>query len=197
METKHLKLQGMSCAGCASAIERVIKNVQGVTQGNVNFAMSQATITYDKTITNLSIIQEAIIKAGYQAFPVTDNQDDLDIEKKSREKEEKELTKKVIVGGIISSLLVIGSFPAMTGLHISWFPMWLHNSWVQLILSLPVQLWCGKTFFVGAFKAFKRHTADMNTLVSLGTGSAYLYSLFATFNPAFFLDHNLKPDVYY
>lgn len=197
MKTTHLHLQGMSCAGCATKAEKVIQNVQGVSEGNVNFALSQATVIYDSTITNLPIIQEAIIKAGYQAFPVTDNQDSAHIEKKARETEEKELTQKVIVGGIVSSLLVIGSFPAMTGLHISWFPMWLHNSWVQLILSLPVQLWCGKIFFVGAFKAFKRKTADMNTLVSLGTGSAYLYSLFATFNPDFFINQNLKPDVYY
>jgi Cu+-exporting ATPase len=85
----------------------------------------------------------------------------------------------------------------MTGLHIPLIPTWLHNAWVQLIVSTPVVVWCGKSFFVGAFKAFKRHAADMNTLVALGTGAAYLYSLFATFFPNFFLNQGLSPDVYY
>ncbi|NER50445.1 MAG: copper-translocating P-type ATPase, partial [Symploca sp. SIO1A3] len=67
----------------------------------------------------------------------------------------------------------------------------------QLGLSTPVLFWCGKSFFVGAWKAFKRHTADMNTLVALGTGTAYLYSVFATLFSSFLLAQGLQPEVYY
>ncbi len=197
MQTEHLRLQGMSCAGCASTIEKAIQNVEGVSQGNVNFALSQATVTYDKNITNLSNIQDAVNQSGYQAFPVTDNQEDADAEKKVREAEQKELTRKVIFGGIISVLLVLGTLPMMTGLHLPFIPAWLHNPWLQLILVTPVQFWCGKTFLVGGWKAFKRHAADMNTLVGLGTLVAYLYSIFATLFPDFLRSQGIAPDVYY
>ncbi|NEQ77601.1 MAG: heavy metal translocating P-type ATPase [Okeania sp. SIO2C9] len=195
METIRIRLQGMSCASCANRVEKAIKEVSGVIECNVNFALSQATVSYYSQETNLTHIQESVRKAGYYAF--AESEEEEDTEKKAREAEEKELIHKVILGGVISSFLFIGSLPAMTGLHIPFLPSLLHNSWVQLFLSLPVQLWCGKSFFVGAFKAFKHQTADMNTLIALGTGAAYLYSLFATFNPNFFINQGLKPEVYY
>jgi Cu+-exporting ATPase len=75
--------------------------------------------------------------------------------------------------------------------------MWLHNPWLQLILTTPVMFWCGKTFFTGAWKGLKRHSADMNTLIAVGTGSAYLYSIFVTIFPGFFISQGLNADVYY
>ncbi|HAC63589.1 MAG TPA: cation-transporting ATPase PacS [Cyanothece sp. UBA12306] len=193
METSHLRLQGMSCAGCASAIEKAIQKVEGVNQGNVNFALSQATVTYDETITNLTVIEQAIKKAGYNAAPLAENKQQQDSEKTAQ----KELTYKVIVGSIISLILVIGMLPIMPGIEILWIPSWLHNSWIQLVLVTPVQFWVGKPFFVGAWKAFQRKTFDMNTLVALGTGVAYLYSLFATLFPNFLESQGIKPVVYY
>ncbi|ACK67581.1 copper-translocating P-type ATPase [Rippkaea orientalis PCC 8801] len=197
METCHLRLQGMSCAGCASTIERVLQKIEGVSQGNVNFALSQATVTYDQSVTNLSLIQQAIIKAGYNAFPLNDNQEEVDQEKKIREAEQKELTNKVILGAVISIILILGTLPMMTGVHLFFIPTWLHNPWFQLILTTPVQFWCGKTFLVGGWKAFKRRTADMNTLVSLGTSVAYFYSLFVTLFPNILHSQGIHADVYY
>jgi Cu+-exporting ATPase len=69
---------------------------------------------------------------------------------------------------------VFGSIPMMTGLQIAWIPMWLHHPWVQWALATPVMVWCGRDFFVGAWHSWQRRTADMNTLVALGTGTAYL-----------------------
>lgn len=197
METSHLKLQGMSCAGCAAAIERVMQNIEGVKQGNVNFAMSQATVTYDQKITNLSIIQQAIIKAGYNAFPLTNSKESEEREKKAKEKEQQILFRKVIFGGVISLILILGMLPMMTGLHLIFIPHWLHNPWLQLILTTPVQFWCGQSFLIGGWKALKRKTTDMNTLVSLGTSVAYFYSVFATLFPHFLETHNIKPEVYF
>ncbi len=197
METAHFSLQGMGCASCATKIEGAIREVNGVSECNVNFAISQATVKYNLQTTNLELIQKAVADAGYAALPISETYEEEDAEKAARESEQKELTRKVALGATMSILLVVGSIPAMTGLHIPLIPNWLHNSWVQLIVSTPVVVWCGKGFFVGAFKAFKRHAADMNTLVALGTGSAYLYSLFATFFPNFFLNQGLTPDVYY
>jgi Cu+-exporting ATPase len=195
MKTEQLKLQGMSCAGCASAIERVLQKVEGVSQGNVNFALSQATVTYDQNTTNLSKIQQAVNNAGYQAFPIQEGGENE--EQKARGKKQKELTHKLIFGSLISLLLIIGMLPMMTGLNLPFIPHWLHNSWVQFILATPVQFWCGKTFLIGGWKALKRRTADMNTLVSLGTGVAYLYSVFATLFPKILITQGIRPDVYF
>ena len=197
METNHLQIQGMSCASCANTVEKTIQGVKGVSQCNVNFALSQASVTYNGTVTDVPTIQKAVAAVGYRAFPAAIAEEEEDPEKITREAEQQELTRKVVFGSAISLLLVVGSLPAMTGLHIPLLPSWLHNPWVQLLLSMPVQFWCGKTFFVGAWRAFQHHSADMNTLVALGTGSAYLFSLFATFFPSFFFSQGLKPDVYY
>ncbi|MGP0128223.1 MAG: heavy metal translocating P-type ATPase [cyanobacterium endosymbiont of Rhopalodia musculus] len=197
METCHLKLQGMSCAGCASAIEKVIQEVEGVTLGNVNFAISRATVTYDPTKTNLSVIQQAVRNAGYDAYPLLEKTDEEDLEKITTVAQQQELIRKFVVGSIISILLIIGGLPMMTGLEITWIPPFLHNFLVQFLLATPVIFWVGKDFFVGAWKSFKFHSANMDTLVSLGTGVAYLYSLFITVFPNIFKSHGIATGVYY
>jgi Cu+-exporting ATPase len=192
----HLRLQGMSCAGCANRIEKAIQGVSGVDECNVNFALSRATVTYNPHAATLDSIQNAVESAGYQAS-LLEEEGLEDTEKSSRETRQKELNRKVIIGAIASSFLIFGSIPMMTGLHVPFIPMWLHNPWLQLVVSLPVMTWCGQDFFSGAWKSLQHRTADMNTLVSLGTGSAYLYSLIVTFFAEFFRDRGLSTDVYY
>ncbi|BCX09724.1 MAG: copper-translocating P-type ATPase [Fischerella sp.] len=199
MENTNLKLRGMSCASCAKTIEDTIRSVDGVNQCSVNFGAEQATVTYDKRKTNPKAICDAVDAVGYSAMPMQD--EDLfttdDIEQQTRQAENRSLVRKVWVGGIISAILVIGSLPMMTGLSIPLIPMWLHNPWLQLVLATPVLFWCGASFFINAWKALKRHVATMDTLVAIGTGAAYLYSLFPTFLPGFFTNQGLPADVYY
>ncbi|MGB3639827.1 MAG: copper-translocating P-type ATPase, partial [Rivularia sp. (in: cyanobacteria)] len=90
-----------------------------------------------------------------------------------------------------------GSLPMMTGLELPFIPAWLHNAWLQLAFTAPVQFWCGYGFYTGAWKAFKRHGATMDTLIALGTSAAFFYSLFATIFPDFFINQSLMPEVYY
>lgn len=199
MENTSLKLRGMSCASCASNIEDAIRLVPGVEACSVNFGAELATITYDASQTDLAAIQNAVDAAGYSAVPI---QDDVlapedDTERRERLAENRNLTRKVWVSGVISAILVIGSLPAMTGLNIPFIPMWLHDAWLQLVLTAPVLFWCGSSFFINAQKAFKRHTATMDTLVAIGTSTAYLYSLFPTFRPQWFIAQGLRPDVYF
>jgi Cu+-exporting ATPase len=195
MENIRLQLQGMSCAGCASSIEKAVKRLSGVKECNVNFALSQATVAYEPHIINLTQIQQAVTKAGYSAF--LDSEEDNDAEKQARIAEQKELTSKVILGGMISVLLITGMLPMMIGLEILWIPMWLQNSWVQFVLVTPVMFWVGRDFFVGGWKAFQRHSANMDTLVALGTGVAYFYSLFATIFPEILESQGIQVAVYY
>jgi P-type Cu+ transporter len=199
MENTTLKLRGMSCASCAGNIEEAIRSVPGVEPCNVNFGAEQASVTYNPRQTDVAAIQEAVDAAGYSALPM---QDDVlapedDAERQARQAENRDLTHKVWVSGIISAIIVIGSLPMMTGLPIPFIPMWLHDPWLQLVLTAPVLFWAGSGFYINAWKALKRHTATMDTLVAIGTGAAYLYSLFPTFLPQWFIRQGLKPDVYF
>lgn len=200
METTTIKLQGMSCASCARNVEDAIRAVPGVSESNVNFGAEQATIIYDAKRTNIEQIQHAIVDAGYSSYSLQDSEfttGEDEAEKTRRLREFRHLRRKVIVAGIISTILIIGSLPMMTGLRIPFIPLWMHNAWFQLVLSIPVLFWCGTEFYINAWKSVKRHTATMDTLVALGTGAAYLYSFVATLFPGFFLAQGLMPDVYY
>ncbi len=198
MDNLTLKLQGMSCASCASSIEQAIKSVPGVIECNVNFGMEQASIQYDSQTTSLATIQEAVDAAGYKALPLPEMAaDEDDSDRKNRKSESQNLQRKLWTAGIISILLVVGGIPAMTGLHLPFIPAWLHNFWLQLVLTAPVQFWCGKSFYTGAWKALKRRVATMDTLIALGTSAAYFYSVFVTFFPNFFIAQGLNSSVYY
>lgn len=199
-EKINLKLQGMSCASCASSIEQAIISVPGVESCNVNFGAEQATIQYNPRQTSIEDIQAAIKEAGYSTYSLQKQAmvtGEDDPEKAARRLKSRDLKLKIIVGGIISLLLIVGSLPMMMGLNLPFIPTWLHNPWLQLVLTAPVQFWCGYRFYIGAWKAFKRHAATMDTLIALGTSAAYFYSLFATVFPNFFLSQGLMPEVYY
>ncbi len=197
METIMLKLQGMSCASCANSIEDAIRTVPGVSESNVNFGIEQATVTYDPRKTDLNTIQDAVSEAGYSAFSLQEQTmvtGEDDVEKAMRLAESHQLKRKVILGGVLSTLIVVGAMSAMLNLPLI---RGLDNPWIQLVLATPVLFWCGGDFFKNAWKAFKRRAASMDTLVAIGTGAAYFYSVFATVFPRFFTTQGLTPEVYY
>ena len=199
-ENINLKLKGMSCASCANTIESAILAVPGVVECNVNFGTEQASVKYNPCDTSITDIQEAVESAGYSAYLLQSQEmmiGEDDREKEIRKAESQDLIRKIIVGSIISIILIVGSLPMMTGLKLPFIPTWFHNPWLQLILTAPVQFWCGYKFYIGGWKAFKNHAATMDTLIALGTSAAYFYSLFATVFPDFFLNQGLMPEVYY
>lgn len=189
MTHQTLKLAGMSCAGCANSIERMIKSIPGVIECQVNFGMEQADVDYDPKRTDLNTIQAKVRAAGFQATPITE----INLDSKP----EKELLTKLSIAIVISIILFIGSLPMMTGLSLSFIPHWLHHPLLQLILATPVQFWCGQSFYKNAWKAFKNRTATMDTLVVLGTSAAYFYSLFLTFESDFIEKQGFASHVYY
>ncbi len=93
----------------------------------------------------------------------------------------RQLTRKVIFSLVTGGVLMVGGLPMMTGISMPFIPAWLHHPWVQLVLTLPVIAWAGSHFFINAWKAFRHRSATMDTLVAVGTGTAFLYSLFPTF----------------
>ncbi|MEM9214790.1 MAG: heavy metal translocating P-type ATPase [Cyanobacteria bacterium P01_F01_bin.150] len=203
LDTEIFKLRGMACAACAKTIEDAIESVAGVNTCHVNFGTEQATVTYNPVRVATDKIKAAIEAAGYTAQLIEgDGFISLDdSERIEREEAHRQLQCRVVVSLVIGGLLVVGSFPAMTGLSLPFIPLWLqsglHNPWLQLVLTLPVMTWAGRSFFVNAWNAWKRRTATMDTLVALGTGTAFLYSLFPTVYPQWFIQQGLQPDVYF
>ncbi len=197
MDKITLKLRGMHCASCASSIESTTRAISGIASSNVNYATEQVAIEYDKQKTNPDAIQKAIAAIGYEAVLPDHSEAGKDAETTARLTESQNLTRKVWVGGVIGAILVFGSIPMMTGLDVPFIPSWMHDRWLQLFLALPVQIWCGSSFYIGAWKAFKNHTATMDTLIALGTLAAFCYSLTVTLNPNFFISQGLNPEVYY
>ncbi len=195
MAQQTLQLQGMSCASCAQAIERIVSRIEGVEECSVNFGAAIATLEHNPKIAPLGEIQEAIARAGYQATPFVDPFTLPNDDPETTEGEQ--LRAKLILGLIVSSIIMIGGLPMMTGIHLPGWPMWLHHPYLQLVLTTPIMVWVGQSFFIGAWQAARHRRADMNTLVALGTGTAYVYSLFPTFFPQWFRAQNLAPDVYY
>ncbi|KST65134.1 heavy metal translocating P-type ATPase [Mastigocoleus testarum] len=200
MDTLTLKIKGMSCASCTSAIEQAVSSLSGVRECTVNFSAEQATVKYNPQKTDIKQIQDAVDAAGYQAYPLEEQEmmvGEGDKEKAVRKAEERNLIRKLIIGSIISIILIVGGLPMMTGLEFSFIPRWLHNPWLQLILTTPVQFWCGYGFYIGSWKALKRRTATMDTLIALGTSAAFFYSLVVTIFPDFFINRGLRAEVYY
>ena len=200
MNTSTLKLKGMSCASCASSVEKTISSLPGVKECAVNFGAQQATVKYNSQKIELEQIQNAVDAAGFKAYPLNKQgmmMGEDDREKAVRKAEERNLIRKLVVGSIISIILVVGCLPMMTGLEFSFIPGWLHNPWLHLILTTPVQFWCGYGFYIGGWKALKRQTATMDTLVALGTSAAFFYSLVITVFPDFFINRGLRAEVYY
>jgi Cu+-exporting ATPase len=200
MDTLTLKLRGMSCASCAKRIEKTILSITGVSECSINFGAEQALVKYHPRKTNLKQIQSAVEEAGYSAYSLQDEDmmtGEDDAQKAVRLAELRNLKIKLAVAAVISILLVVGSLPMMIGVHLPFILVWLHNPWLQLILTTPVQFWCGYKFYINSWKALKSRSATMDTLIVLGTSAAYFYSLFATIFPHFFVNQGLMPEVYY
>ncbi len=200
MTSTTLALKGMSCASCANSIEKAIQQVPGVNRAEVNFAAELASVDFDERNTSLTAIQSAVADAGYEAAVKEEGlsmgEEDAQAQAE-RKMQQRSLLTKVIVSGTIGLVLILGTLPMMLGVAIPGWPMFLHNPWLQLVFATPVLFWCGQSFFVGAWKAFTHRAANMNTLVALGTGAAYLYSLFVTLFPSFLTDQGLALEVYY
>jgi len=194
LEKTSLSVGGMSCAACVVRVENALKELEGVEEAAVNFATEQAQVVYDPRKVDLDSFKKAIEGAGYQ-FRGTDRAALRDREREEREEETARLKKKFIVSAVLGLFIMIFSmphyFPFLRGLP--------HHGlyYLAFLLTLPVQFWAGGQFLSGAWKAVRHGTADMNTLIAVGTLSAFFYSTLAAFFPGLFLHRGLKADVYF
>ncbi|MGV8980843.1 heavy metal translocating P-type ATPase [Clostridium sp.] len=186
---KTLKIEGMTCAACAKNIERVTKKLSGVVEANVNFATEKLNISFEPTKVRTSDIKKAIEKAGYKAC---EDESNVDIDREKKEKEIKALWNRFIISAVFAvPLLLIAMVPMIAEklnyqLPLVIDPM-LHPvayAIIQLILVVPVII-CGKKYFVVGFKSLVRLSPNMDSLISIGTSAAFLYSLFAVYEITF------------
>jgi Cu+-exporting ATPase len=176
----ELPVTGMTCAACAARIEKNLKRAEGVREANVNFATNRATVTYDPAKTDRAGLAEVIEDSGYGVPAVPESGDaepgaeEQDWEQRERDHEVAELRRKLAVA------LACGIPVSAIGMSHASFP---GSTWLQLALATPVMFYSGRSFITGAWNALRHRAADMNTLVALGTGAAYLFSVVATIAP--------------
>jgi len=191
--TVELPLKGIQCASCVQKIEKALLQTRGVTKASVNLATERAKVEYLPTETNLRDIKRAIESTGYEVLELSPSDEGLDPEKAIREREYKKLKTKFMAGLILGLIVFLGSsrhwFP--------WIPEIFGNFYVLWAFATPVQFVIGWQFYRGAWGAFKHRSADMNTLIAVGTSAAYLYSVTATLFPSFFESGGIKPQVYF
>jgi Cu+-exporting ATPase len=180
----------MNCAACASSIERIIQSNFKTIKCKVNFATEKATIDYNPQEISLESIRETITKIGYEIESIeSQSLTSINLIERNEKRDLRSLEKQVIFAAILNLSLMLGMFP--------FAPHWLHDPWGQLILTTPILFWCGRSFWLGAWRGLKSFHADMNSLVVLGTGVAYFYSLFATILPQWLQGSGITIHYYY
>ncbi|WP_419879538.1 heavy metal translocating P-type ATPase [Brevibacillus centrosporus] len=175
-EVVDFQLEGMTCAACANRIEKGLNKIPGVTNATVNFAMETAHVEYSPSEVSISDMQKKVQQLGYKAILKTENEGGKD----HREKEVQNQKRKLLLSAILSFPLLwsmVGHFSFTSWIYM---PEIFMNPWLQLILATPVQFYVGRQFYVGAYKALRNGSANMDVLVSLGTSAAYFYSLYLT-----------------
>jgi Cu+-exporting ATPase len=227
MSTVTIPVSGMTCAGCSGRVERVLTQEPGVREASVNLLMKQATVTFDPSATTPERLVEAIRGTGYDAellSPQATAIEEQEARDRAQEEEFRDLRLKALVSLVIGAVAMLLSMPLMAGAghahEVSADPFmrwvmggltpvmrslapWLYQvpqavlSWTLLAATLVVMLWAGRHFYTRAWAAFRHHSADMSTLIAVGTGAAFLYSLLATVAPGFFTRRGVPADVYY
>jgi P-type Cu+ transporter len=179
-------IEGMTCASCVRRVERSLNRVDGVSQASVNFATEQATVSFDPAAVDINALTAAVEKAGFGARLPEVRQttnvaqgysaDETDPREQAREREMNDLKRKWIVGLAIGALMMIEMYVPL-GIDMEYLAP------VLLIQAAIVQFWAGSVFYKGAWAAAKHFTTNMNTLVAIGTSTAFAYSAFVTLWP--------------
>ncbi|MBU8785557.1 MULTISPECIES: heavy metal translocating P-type ATPase [Bacillus] len=175
-EKAEFAISGMTCAACANRIEKRLEKLPGVESAPVNFALETVSVAYLPGAVTVDDMKEVIEKLGYKLELKEDQSADGALEQ--RKKEIQQQTGKFIFSAILSFPLLWAMVSHFKFTSFIWLPGMLMDPWVQLALATPVQLIVGRQFYVGAYKALRNKSANMDVLVALGTSAAYFYSLY-------------------
>ena len=174
-----MNVGGMTCASCVGYVERALNEVPGVVSSSVNLATERATVRYLAGATGVDQLREAVDDAGYSVEGVADDtaNEVADSERLARVREIRDLKRKVALAGSVGIVLMTLMYIPLEVLGLTAFQLNL----VLWVMATPVQFWAGAQFYRSAWGALKHTTANMNTLVAVGTSVAYAYSTAATF----------------
>ena len=183
MKKEEFALEGLQCAGCVSTVEKVVRELPGVKEANVNLATEKMMVQFNPKEADVQKIMETVSLAGYQAILINDEEDVLEKTAIKKEKQLQSLKVRAWVSGVFAIVLLYMAMGEMIGLPLPQFLQPMEHpivfSVTQLILVTPI-LWVGRSYFVNGFKALIRKHPNMDSLVALGTSAAILYSVWST-----------------
>ena len=191
VETTRIPVTGMTCAACQARVQRTLQKQSGVSDATVNLMMANATISFDPAVVSAERLVEAIRGAGYGAeIPAVEQSafEEQEARDVATAREFGELRTKAITSGLIGAA-AMAAMPWMH--HYAWAP------WALLVVTTGVMLTAGAHFYRRAWAGIRHGGTDMNTLIAVGTGAAWLYSVIATVAPGFFTSRGVPADVYY
>lgn len=193
VESVAISVRGMSCASCVQKVTKALNAVDGVVSASVNFAAERADVNYLPGAATVDALMKAIRESGYEPLPPAKEEDALERDTRLKREEASRLKRKFVFAAAVSVLVLLGSMASF----LPWVPDLLANNFLLLVLATPVQFWSGWQFYRGAWAALKHFSADMNTLIAVGTSSAYFYSAGVTFFPGFFASIGVAHAVYF
>lgn len=176
----------MTCAACAVSVESMLKSATGVQAAGVNFANQSAWVEYDPALATPEDLQKTVRSIGYDL--VIDEANSNEIKEAAQQDHYNALKQRTIWASVLSlPVVIIGMF----------FMNMPYGNYISMLLTLPVIAWFGRSFFINAYKQARHGKANMDTLVALSTGIAFLFSAFNTINPAFWHARGIHPHVYF
>lgn len=185
-ETKVLPVLEMSCAVCAGNVESTVQTLSGVEKASVNFAAGTLTVTYNPSVITLEVMQAAVQAAGYDL--IVEAEDPVAMQEEKARMHYKILRRNTIGAWTLSiPLALLG----MVFMHVPF------GNWIMMVLALAIMIFFGRSFYVNGVRHALKGKANMDTLVALSTSIAFLFSLFNTLCPGFWLGKGLEPHVYY
>ena len=220
VEEVTLQIEGLEMAATGGPVERSLLELDGVLSASANVASSSVRVEYLADEVSPEDLESAVNSAGYELAAPVDAADPEEREREAREREYDRLRKRFWFSAVVAAIAMIVSMPLMAGegamagdlFHRVMMPVndalsslmpWLYAvdprmlAWALLALTTPVVFWAGRQFYRGAWSGALHGSADMNTLIAVGTGSAYVYSAVATVAPGIFTRAGLPANVYY
>ena len=178
---------GMSCASCAARVDKTLNSQPGVQEASVNYASATAQVVYDADVCSPLNLKAAVQNAGYDLLVKGQGEEADEVEKAHADRYRN--LKRRTMGAIVLAIPIM--VLSMAFMHLAWV------NYVVWLLSTPVVFVLGRGFFVGAWKQLRHGTSNMDTLVALSTGIAYMFSVFNLFFPEFWLKRGIEPHVYF
>ena len=201
LEWADLNIGGMTCAACVSHVEGALKGVQGVLSINVNLATEKAAVAYIPGVASLQHFREAVDEVGYTVDGAAEDgyRETEELDRLAKVREIRAYRNKFSFAAVLGAIIFLGSFDGFP-----WASNLMDRSYYPFLLwalSTPVQFWAGWMFYTSGFGALRHRTANMHSLIALGTSVAYLYSVaivfLRTFSPEVLAERGIEDGVFF